>query len=85
MKDDDLPKLIEIIRKHLDRYNSKQGMLQMSCVNEDDYLEIFMSDNVIGRGRKKLFSDKIVIKSVMRNKIINMLLDDSEPDQKLYE
>lgn len=84
MRDSDLPKLIKIIKSHLDIYNSKTGMLQMSCIYEDDCLEVFMSDNIIGRGRKKLFSDKIVIKSIIRDKIIDLLLDD-DPDQKLYE
>lgn len=87
MKNDDLPKLIKIIKSHLDMYNSQTGMLQMSCIYDDkeDCLEVFMSDNIIGRGRKKLFSDKITVKSIIRDKIIDMLLDDSEPDQKLYE
>ena len=85
MKDEDLPKLIKIIKKHLEMYNSKQGMLQMSCVNNDGDIEVFMSDNVSGRGRKKLFSDTIIVKTIMRDMIIDQLLGDDLPDQKLYE
>lgn len=92
IKDTELPKLLKIIESHLNMYNSKNGMLQMSCRfdTENGMLEVYLSDYVIGRGRKKKFNDTISIQSLIREKLIDDLLygkfgEEEEGDMKLYE
>lgn len=88
MKDSDMDKLLKIIQNHLDKYNSKTGMCRLGSFfdNENGLLDIYLSDYVRGRGLKKLFSDTIAIKSIMREKLIDEILrDDDEIDMKLYE
>tara|TARA_R110000772_G_scaffold2410_2_gene8386 strand:+ start:8122 stop:8472 length:351 start_codon:yes stop_codon:yes gene_type:complete len=88
MRDVDVDKLISIINDHLSQYNSKSGMVQMGSFFTEDSgsLDIYLSDYVRGRGLKKLFSDTIQIKSIMRDKLIDEILrDDSDIDMKLYE
>lgn len=84
IKDTDLPKLLDIIQSHLEKYNSKQGMIRISSHYEDGRLEIFLSEYVSGRGAKKLFQDVVQIKSIIRERIIDELLKD-DPDIEDYE
>ena len=88
IKDTDMNKLLKIINTHLDGYNSKTGLIRMGSFydEENGLLDIHLSDYVRGRGSKKLFSDTIAIKSIMREKLIDEILrDDDEVDMKLYE
>lgn len=83
IKDSDIDVLINIIDRHLKSYNSKNGMVQMgyNFDPENDSLDIYLYDYVRGRGLKKLFSDTISIKSLFRDKLIDMIFaDDSEID-----
>jgi hypothetical protein len=87
MRDTDLPKLISIIKYHLEMYNSKNGIVRLSCnYDGEETLEISLSDYITGRGMKKLFKDDIAIKTILREKLIDDLLsDDEDIDSKLYQ
>lgn len=88
IRDTDINKLLTIINKHLDQYNSKTGMIRMGSFfdEESGLLDVYLSDYVYGRGLKKLFTDTIAVRSIMRDKLIDEILkDDSDVDIKLYE
>jgi len=76
VKDDDIEKLINIIRKHLDRYNSNKSFIRMGVIYEEGVLKVFMSDYVKGRGVKKIFEEKINIRKTLRKKIIKKIFEE---------
>lgn len=80
MRKEDIPKLVNIIRKHLVAYNEKNGFLQMGLHYdvEKEILEINLSDYVPMRGMKKLFKADISIKSIFRNMVIDDILAELE-------
>ena len=86
IKDTDVNKLLSIIHKHLDQYNSKSGMVRigMSYQEESGKLDIYLYDYVRGRGQKRVFSDTISVKSIMRDMILDELLND-DIDMSQYE
>ena len=82
LKNEDTDKLIGIIRKHLNIYNS-QNSVRMGVefdTNSKD-LTIFLSDFVSGRGQKKLFEDTINITTIIRQKLIDIILAMSDEIQ----
>ena len=88
IKDSDIDKLILIINSHLEKYNSSTGVVRMGSFLEEDTsnLHIYLSDYVKGRGTRKLFTDLIPIKSIMRDKLIDEILkDDSDINMNEYE
>lgn len=77
IKDDDLPKLLGIIDAHLESYNGKNGgIVTMGSLynKESGELSVFLSDYVRGRGKKKIFEDKISIKTIHRDKLLDKIL-----------
>lgn len=86
MKDSDMPKLVSNITKHLEMYNSKSGMIRMGCHfdEEESTIDIFLSDYVRGRGSKKVFNHKIGIKSILRDQLIDQILNDDDIDIEQY-
>lgn len=85
MKDEDMPKLMDIINKHLLTYNEKYAHVRMSGLYDEDQksLTIFLSDYVPTRGMKKLFKDTIYIKSIHRDKIIDSILEEDETNYSI--
>jgi len=83
--DEDYDRLYQIIKAHLDLYNNKNKQLRFATEYDNYILTIYMSDYVIGRGHKKLFVDKILMKAYHRQSIIDGLLADIENGKKFDE
>ena len=82
MKEEDFPKLVKIINYHIETYNNKNQAVRIGVVDneKEKSLEVFLSDYVRGRGFKKLFTKKILIQSILRDKKIDHLLNNNIDD-----
>lgn len=76
MREDDVDKLVNIIKKHLDKYNSDKSFLKMGVKYQEGIIHVFLSDYVKGRGIKKKFEEKINIKKILRKKVIDKIFEE---------
>lgn len=84
VKDIDMSKLILIITTHLEQYNQKSGFLKMGSNfdYETKILSVYLSDYVKGRGLKKKFQDDIPIQSIIRDRLIDDLLNEIDEEEE---
>ena len=82
MDGQDCDKLAEIIRRHIQTYSDTNTKLKIGMEYDNDVVTLFLSDYLKDRGFRKIFQDSIDLRSMVRQNLLDKILDITEKLEK---